>query len=86
MRRTQMSRIDTMEGYLKGNRALLVENNAVPFAPFHQTHANCRIAIGQLLVPVSRVTRSSPSCTGRQPCARALANGSPGTGKGSLAS
>jgi hypothetical protein len=29
MRRTQMSRIDTMQGYLKGNRALLVENNAV---------------------------------------------------------
>jgi hypothetical protein len=28
MRRTQMSRIDTMQGYLKGKRALLVENNA----------------------------------------------------------
>jgi hypothetical protein len=28
MRRTQMSRIDTMEGYLKGSRALLVEDNA----------------------------------------------------------
>jgi hypothetical protein len=29
MRRTQMSRIDTMEGYLKTNRAQLVESNAV---------------------------------------------------------
>jgi hypothetical protein len=28
MRRTQMSRIDTMEGYLKSNRAQLVENSA----------------------------------------------------------
>jgi hypothetical protein len=28
MRRTQMSRIDTMEGYLKSNRARLVENSA----------------------------------------------------------
>ena len=29
MRRTQMSRIDTMEGYLKTNGAQLVESNAV---------------------------------------------------------
>lgn len=29
MRRTQMSRIDTMEGYLKTNRAQLVERMAV---------------------------------------------------------
>jgi hypothetical protein len=29
MRRTQMSRIDTMEGYLKTNRAQLVEDSAV---------------------------------------------------------
>jgi hypothetical protein len=29
MRRTQMSRIDTMEGYLKTNGAQLVENSAV---------------------------------------------------------
>jgi hypothetical protein len=29
MRRTQMSRIDTMEGYLKTNRAQLVEKSAV---------------------------------------------------------
>jgi hypothetical protein len=28
MRRTQMSRIDTMEGYLKANGAQLVENSA----------------------------------------------------------
>jgi hypothetical protein len=28
MRRTQMSRIDTMEGYLKTNRAQLVESSA----------------------------------------------------------
>ena len=28
MRRTQMSRIDTMEAYLKTNRAQLVENSA----------------------------------------------------------
>ena len=28
MRRTQMSRIDTMEGYLKTNRAQLVETSA----------------------------------------------------------
>ena len=28
MRRTQMSRIDTMEGYLKTNRAQLVESRA----------------------------------------------------------
>ena len=28
MRRTQMSRIDTMEGYLKTNRAQLVEESA----------------------------------------------------------
>jgi hypothetical protein len=30
MRRTQMSRIDTMEGYLKTNRAQLVEETAAP--------------------------------------------------------
>jgi hypothetical protein len=29
MRRTQMSRIDSMEGYLKTNRAQLVEKSAV---------------------------------------------------------
>ena len=29
MRRTQMSRIDTMEGYLKTNKAQLVESIAV---------------------------------------------------------
>ena len=29
MRRTQMSRIDAMEGYLKTNRAQLVEESAV---------------------------------------------------------
>ena len=29
MRRTQMSRIDTMEGYLKTNQAQLVEERAV---------------------------------------------------------
>jgi hypothetical protein len=29
MRRTQMSRIDSMEGYLKTNRAQLVESGAV---------------------------------------------------------
>ena len=29
MRRTQMSRIDTMEGFLKTNRAQLVESGAV---------------------------------------------------------
>ena len=29
MRRTQMSRIDTMQAYLKANRAQLVENTVV---------------------------------------------------------
>jgi hypothetical protein len=29
MRRTQMSRIETMEGYLKTNRAQLVEDTAI---------------------------------------------------------
>jgi hypothetical protein len=33
MRRTQMSRIDSMEGYLKTNRAQLVESGAVAAQP-----------------------------------------------------